>query len=165
MARASRERGAYLVLGGVRPAQGQVFPHRHGEEGGLLEHDPDPLAQRVQPDVPDVPTVDGDPAGGDVVEPGHQGQQAGLAAAGGTDDGQRLTGLDGQLDAAQHRRSLRVSEPHPVEVQRPAPPRVVGAGQRHRAQPVHDRRAGVEDLVDPVRRGDRLLRVGDDPGQ
>lgn len=159
------ERGAYLVLVGVRPAQGEVLPDRHGEEGGLLEGDPDPAAQRVELDVADVPAVEGDPPGGDVVQPGHQRQQGRLAAAGGADDGQRLAGLDGQLDAPEHRCALRVAEPDLVEAERIAPAGAGSTAQRHRRRAVDDRGPGVEHLVDPVCRGHRLLRGGDDPGE
>ena len=96
-------RGDDLLVGGVRPAVGDVGPHRVGEQEAVLHDQPDRGAQRVARHVRDVVPADADRAALRIVEPGQQQGQGGLARAGRADHGDRLARLDPEGHAAQHR--------------------------------------------------------------
>ena len=91
-------------VGGVGPAEGEVLPDAHREQRRVLEGGGDDAAQLGQRQVADVDAVDGDPAGGDVVEPADQRGQRRLARAGGPDQRDRLAGGDVEVDAVEHGR-------------------------------------------------------------
>ncbi len=99
-----------LLLGGVGPAEGDVLADGGGEEGRLLQHDPDLLAQRLQRHVADVVAVDGDAAVGGVIEARDQVDDRGLARAGRAQQGDHLAGLGLQRDVVQHLMVAEVGE-------------------------------------------------------
>ena len=83
-----------LVGGSPGPAVADGLHDAGGEEEHVLLHHADIPPQALLGHVPDVVAVDGDAALPHVVEPGDQVAQGGLAAAGGTHDGDGLPGLD-----------------------------------------------------------------------
>ena len=85
-----------LLVGRVRPAVGDVGPHRVGEQEALLHDQPDRGAQGVTGHVGDVVPADPDRAGLRVVEPRQQQREGGLARPGRADHGDRLARLDSQ---------------------------------------------------------------------
>ena len=144
--------GFHLGVGGVRPAVGDVLADGAAEQGGLLQDDADLPAQRLQRHVADVDAVDGDAAGGGVVEARDQVDDRALARSGGADDGQGLGRPGAEAHLAQHRRpDPEVAERHPLERQPLAERR-----QRRRSGLLLDLRLGVEDLEDPFGAGRRL---------
>src|SRR5439155_22485138 len=107
--------------------------------------------------------VDGDTARGDVVEPGHERGQRRLAGPGDAGDGERLAGVEVEVDALQDGGlGVRVGERDVLE---PDVTRRVRRRDRDRVRTVHNGRLGVEDIVDAVCGGHRLLAVGDDPAE
>ena len=89
-----------LLVGRVRPAVGDVGPHRVGEQEALLHDQPDRGAQGVTGHVGDVVPADPDRAGLRVVEPRQQQGEGGLAGSGRSDHGDRLARFDSQRQAA-----------------------------------------------------------------
>ena len=89
----SLRRRLNLLLAGVHGAVGDVVADGGGEEEHVLLDGADGLPQGGEGGVADVYAVDGDGAGGDVVEAGHEADDGGLAAAGGAHEGDDLTGL------------------------------------------------------------------------
>lgn len=81
--------------------EAQVVGDGGMEEVGLLGDHADRPGQGVEVQVADVGPVERDPAAGDVVEPGHEITERGLAGAGGADDRQAGARGDGQVDGAQ----------------------------------------------------------------
>ena len=144
--------GLHLGVGGVRPAVGDVLADGAAEQGGLLQHDADLPAQRLQRGVADVGAVDGDAAGGDVVEARDQVDDRALARPGRADDRQGLGGSGAKAHLAQHRGAdPEVAERHPLECQPFAEGR-----QRGGARLLPHLRLGVQDLEDPLGAGGRL---------
>ena len=148
-----RLRGAggrlHVGVGRVRPAVGDVLTDGAAEQGGLLQHDADLPPQRLQRDAADVGAVDGDAAGGDVIEARDQVDDRALAGPGRADDGQRLGGSGAEAHLAQHRRAdPEVAEGHPLERQPFAQRR-----QRGGAGLLLHLRLGVQDLEDPLGAG------------
>ena len=92
-------------LGVGQPADAQpeleVLAHRHVRiERVALEHHGDVAV--LGRDVVHDPPVDADGAGGDLLEPGDQAEDGGLAAAGRTDQHQELVILDVQIEVVDH---------------------------------------------------------------
>ena len=82
-------------------AEGDVLAHRHRrvERVGLEHHGDVAVLGRHRVDQA---VADADLAGGDALEPGDHGEQGGLAAARGADQGDELAGLRFEVDALQH---------------------------------------------------------------
>lgn len=105
-----------LVLGGVRVSVRDIGADRVGEEEAVFRYEADGGPQRVLGELADVVAADQDGALRHVVEAGQQQGDGGLPAAGGTDDGDGLTGLDGQREPVEDRPLGVVPEPHVVEL-------------------------------------------------
>jgi hypothetical protein len=102
-----------LRLCGLRVAEGDVLPHRLGEQKRLLRHHP-----HASPELPEVQLPDVYPAYQDrtfvrVVEARDKGEQRGLTAPRRPDHGHRLAGLDLEGDAVQDGLSIAVREVDP----------------------------------------------------
>src|SRR6478735_8430302 len=78
------------------------------EEVGLLGDHTHGSCQGVEVQIAYIDPVERDPAGGDVVEPGHQIAERGLAGPGRSDYRQAAPGRDGHIDAAEGRAALLV---------------------------------------------------------
>ena len=110
------QRGPQLLVGGVRVAVPQVAGHRSGEQVGPLRDQPDPPPQLLRFQVAHVDAVDPDRALAGVEQPGHHGDERGLAGPGAADDGRGLPGGGGQADPPQHRLGRSgIAETDPVE--------------------------------------------------
>mgnify|MGYP000706986087 CR=1 FL=1 len=90
-----------LLTGGTGLAVGDVVRHRAAEQIHVLLDDADVLTQALEGDVLDVLPVDEDAAAGHIVEAGDKVAQGRLAAAGGADQRQSLTGFDVEADVVQ----------------------------------------------------------------
>ncbi len=93
--------GLYLVSRRVRAAVGDVGRHRVGEEEALLEDDPDPAPERLEGEPADVVAVDANRTGAGVVEARHEHGGRRLPAPGRADEGDRLAGLDAEIEAGE----------------------------------------------------------------
>ena len=108
-----------LLLAGVHGAVGDVVADGGGEEEHVLLDGADGLPQGGEGGVPDVYAVDGDGAGGDVVEAGHEVDDGGLAAAGGAHEGDHLTGLRLQVHTLEDGANGVVAEGDALEADVP----------------------------------------------
>ena len=140
--------GEDLLLGGVRPAVGDVVPDGAAEEPGVLEHHADPAAQVVAAHRGDVHPVEGDPPGVQLVEAHDQVDQRGLAGAGRPDDGHRVPRLGDQRQVVDQRLVRLVPEGDVLELDPPV--RVGDPGRRGRVGALL---VGVEHREDPLGRG------------
>ena len=152
-ARAARRRRLHLGVGRAEPAVADVVADRRREQQRLLRHDADLAAQRGQRDVADVDAVDGDPPGGDVVEPGEQVEHRRLAGAGLADERDLLAAAHHDVDAVERDRARpRGSSDAPSSrSSRWNGASVDGAG------PLGDVGLGVEHLERPADADDRVL--------
>ena len=107
--------GEDVLFGGVGTPVGDVVADRPLEEPGVLQHHPDLGAQVLAPQPGDVDAVEGDAPGVEVVEPHDEVDQRGLAGAGRSDDGNRLTRLDAEAHVLDQRLVLLVPEGHILE--------------------------------------------------
>lgn len=105
-----------LLLGGPRVSEGDVGADRVREEEAFLGDEPDGGAQRLLGQLADVVAADQDGSVRHVVEARQQEREGGLAAAGRTDDGDGLTGLDREREAVEHRTVVLVAEADVVEL-------------------------------------------------
>ena len=110
-------RGDHLVVAGVRAAVADVFHGVEREDHGILRHDADRAAQRLQRQVTHVHAVEADAAGLRIVEAQQQLEQGGLAGAGRADHGHRLAGADIEREMRQGGfvQARRIGEGHVVE--------------------------------------------------
>ena len=105
-----------FVAGRFIPPQ-KVFPDCAGEQGVLLEHHGDGVAQVFQAVVPHIPTAHQHPAGGDVVQAGDQLHQGGLGRTGAPQNAHCRAGGDGEVDIGEDQIVLFsiIAEVHMVE--------------------------------------------------
>ena len=102
---------------GLRLAEGDVLADGAAEQGGLLQHDADLRAQRIERHIAQVVPVDGDAAFGRIVEARQQVDDGGLAGAGGAEQRNRLAGLGFKGDILQHRvAAAEIAEGHVLEL-------------------------------------------------
>ena len=106
----------HLFHGSAGAAVADILENGVGKQKHILLHDANVLVDGVLGHIPDILAVDGDGAAGDLVEPGNQLAQGGLAAAGGTDDGDGLAGLHIQADAVEHIQVAIVGEDHVADL-------------------------------------------------
>ena len=92
----SRDDPHDLVIRGIDTAIADVLHRVGGEDDGVLRHDPDRIAQRVEVEFPDFHAVQRDSPFLRVVEAQQQLEECRLARAGGPDNGDRLPGLHRQ---------------------------------------------------------------------
>ncbi len=102
-----------LLVGGIRPAVGDVLGDRPREQEHVLRDIAHRAAQRVPVEVAHVPAVEQHLARPRVVEPQDEPQQRGLARPGGAHDRMRLPGGDDQVHPAQDVGALAVAGTHP----------------------------------------------------
>jgi hypothetical protein len=76
-------------------------PNGPTEKRGILRYNADLAPELGQREIPDVDTIQHDPAPIHVPEPRQQRDQGRLAAAGWTDQSQRLAGSAAELDVFQ----------------------------------------------------------------
>jgi hypothetical protein len=138
--------------GGLVGAVRDVLRDGAAEQPGVLQHHAHVLAQFLARHAGDVHTVQGDPPAGHVVEPHQQIDQGGLARPGRPDDGHGLSGQDGQRQVVDQRLVRQVAEGHVLERDPPGDPR-----RQHRPGGVGALLGGVEELEDPLGRGDAGL--------
>ena len=95
-----------LLRGGVGPAESDVGGDGVGEEERLVEHQRDGLAQGCRVEVVDIDRRSvgrqGDLSLSRAVEAREQECECGLSRTRVADDGHRLTGRDGQVQAGEH---------------------------------------------------------------
>ena len=106
----------YLLVGGLGPAVADVLPDGPGEHEHILLYHADVPAQAALLYIPHVNAVHLHAAGADVVKPGQQLAQGGLAAPGGAHHRQALPRLDVQVDVLQHLHAVAVVKAHVVVV-------------------------------------------------
>ena len=92
----------HLLLRGVRAAPEKVLPNGPGEEHIVLQHHADAVPELLQGIVPNIQPVQQDRASGDVIEPGDQIDQRGLARPRAAHDGHKLAGLHGEADLREY---------------------------------------------------------------
>ena len=95
----------HVVIAGIGPAIDDVVAHRPVQQRGVLGDHADIGAQGFLRHIVDVDTVDGDPAGFDVIEPQQQVDERRLAGAGPADQADLLARPDRQVEIADHRYS------------------------------------------------------------
>ena len=108
-------------------------------------------------DVANVDAVDPHRALVHVVEAGEQQSDGRLPRSGGADERDRLAGLDGQREVAQHRLRVQVAERDVVEAQLTA-----GRRERDRIGLLLHERGAVEQVGDPLGAGAGELADGQD---
>ena len=142
-----------LFLGGVRTAPEKVFPDGSGEEHVGLKDHADAAAQLLQGVVPHVHPVHQNRAAGDVVEPGDEVDQGGLAGAGTAHNGHKGTGLYGEADVGEH--VVAGAGGHIFEGDVLKLHLTLGGGERLLlgVRLIFHRRLGVEHFVDAVGTG------------
>ncbi len=134
-----------LVLGGVRPAEGDVLADGAPEQHGLLKHDTDVGPQALQAYIAHIGAVDAHRSGRDVVEAGDQVEHRRLAGPGRAQQGDGLPRFGHETDVVEHHGLLaHVAEADVVELH-PA----LDAFQIAGAGPVLDLDLGVDDLERP----------------
>ena len=95
---------------GVLYAIADVVADVGAEQVNILVDDAHVVTEGLEGEFPDVLAVDGDLAVGNVVEPGQQVDDGGLAAAGGAEYGGDPTRFGFEVDIAQRRRAIRVGD-------------------------------------------------------
>ena len=138
---------------------GDVVGHRGVEQKGFLLHQTHVMAQGGESHVPHILAVDGDPPGGDVVEPRDQAGDGRLAGPGGPDDAQGLARSDLEGDVVENLLAGVIAEVHVLEAQHALARREIGG-----ARLVGDLGLQVEDLEQASARGRRPRRRGEDHG-
>ena len=145
-----------LLGAGRRTAVGDVGGDGVGEQEAVLEDHADLRAQVGQPQRAHVHSADPQGSVVHVVEAGDEHGQGRLARTGPADDGQRLAGLDVQIQPAQHRLGSGVAEPDVGEAQ---PQRAVR--QLPGVLGIDDGGGGVDHLQHPLHPGPGLLADGE----
>ena len=147
----------HLVAWGLGPSEGDVVVERAGEQERLVRHLADVGAEAGEGEVAYVVAVDEDRSAVDVVEAWEESGHGGLAASGPAHDGNRLAGLDDQVEAIQDCGRLPVRGPGVPERDVPELDPSPGGGEGSGPGPVDYRRLLVQDLVDAQGRGCRPL--------
>ncbi len=144
-----------LLVGGVRPAVGDVRAEGVGEEERVLEDHADPRPQRCERDVAHVGAADADGAGVHVVEAGDQQGHRALARAAGADQGDGLARLHPEGESLEHRLAGDVAERDVLDLEGPGP-----GAQVHGVGPVGHLWVGVQHLGQALDAGPGLLAEG-----
>ena len=156
--------GDDLFVGGVGTPVRDVVADGDGEQEGLVEDHADVGPQARQGEVAHVVAVDEDGALGDVVEAGHEPGHGRLAAAGPSDQGNRLTRAQMEVEVGEH-----VGVPAVFDREGDPAGRAIGEGdvveadvagavdEVDRAGPIDDGGLLVEDLVDALGRSGGTL--------
>ena len=150
-------RGLYLRRRRLRRAVRDVVRDRVVEQHGLLRHDADLRAQRLQRDLANVAPIDRNRAAADVVKPRDQVHERGLAGAAAADDRHHLSRRHRQRDVAENRPRMHVlvRKADVAELDRPRERR-----QRHGVRRLRHLGVRVEHLEDALGCRNRLLQVG-----
>ena len=91
-----------FVHGCIGLSVADILKNRIRKEEDILLHNADAFVDALLGHIPDVQSVNPDGTGGNIVKPGNQLAQGGLAAAGRTYNGDGLTGLNLQIHFPQH---------------------------------------------------------------
>ena len=153
--------GVQLLVGGVRAAVADVGAEGVREQEAVLRHQSDERPQGVQGQLAHVVAADPHGARRHVVEAGQQQRDGGLARPGGAHHGERLAGRDAQGEVLEHRPLRVVAEADRVELD-------ARLGVRRQFRGVRClgyQRPGVDQLVDPLDPGPRLLAHGEHHGE
>ena len=105
-----------LLHRGVGLAVADVLENGVGEKEHVLLDDADVLVDGALGHIPDIVAIELDGTLGDLVEPGDQLAEGGLAAAGGADDGDGLAGLHMQAHAPEHIQLAVIGEGHILHI-------------------------------------------------
>ena len=139
-----------LGIGGVGPAEADVFARGGGEHHRILRHQRDARAHLARIGRPDRHAVERDRAGRRIVEPQQQMKQRALAGAGGADDRDLLAGAHRERNAVdrQRIRPRRIGEADIVETD------IAARRHRQRARRCRrrDRRLDAQNFEQPFRR-------------
>ena len=108
-------RRGHLGRVGVGSAEGDVVANRAGEEEAFLRDDPELAPQRRLRDVPEVDSVDRDPPFARVVEAREELRDRRLPGAGVSDERDRRSRRDVEVDAVQDLGPVAVAEAHVLE--------------------------------------------------
>lgn len=101
-----------LRLRGLRVPPEQAIPQGPGKEHTGLGHKGDGLPQLGQGIGPDILAPHQQLPAGNIVEPGNQGCQGGLAGAGGPDDPHGLARWNGEAQVLEEQGTVRVGKVH-----------------------------------------------------
>ena len=140
-----------LLHGGVGLAVADVLENGVGKEEHILLDDADVLVDGPLGHVPDVVAVELDGAVGDLIEPGDQLAEGGLAAAGGADDGDGLAGLHMQAHAPQDVQLAVIGEGHILHIDGTA-----HILQLHGIGLILEGRLRAHDVHEPVQTGEAV---------
>ena len=149
-----------VFAGDVGTTEGDVRRNGVAEEKRFLKHNADLPTEGGDVELAEVVTVDEDPPGGGVVEPGDQGEERGLARSGLPQQGDPLPGLNLERQLLQHRRVGLIVERDRVELDR-SRESGVGEGLGRRG----DFDWCVEDLEHPAGGTETLLHAVGDVGE
>jgi len=158
--------GDHLFARGVRAAEQQVAVDGVVEEHRVLGDDGDVAAQVGEAHRAHVVAVDGDPAGGGLVEAGNEVGEGGLAGAAGADEGADRAGGNRGGEAVQDGLAGLVGEGHALEGDVTVEPADgdgrgrVGDGERlveHDLKPVERAEAALQLVVQRAELFDRLV--------
>lgn len=105
----------HFPIVGFQTAIPYVVSYRPGEDVGILQHKSDFSSDRLLVKLPDILSVDQDPARLNIVKPGQQVDNRRLARARRSDEGDRPARLRMQRYVLEHDRIRIVAEVHPVE--------------------------------------------------
>src|SRR5262249_38331859 len=95
--------GDHLLVRGVWAGVCDVVANSALEQPGVLQHHADALAQVGSPHLSDVDAVERDASRVELVEAHDEVDEGGLAGAGGSDDRDRLSWVDGQGEVLDER--------------------------------------------------------------
>jgi hypothetical protein len=146
----------------TKRAIGDVIRDRVIKQHGLLGHDADLRPQRLEGHLPNVPTVDVNPACAHIEEPRDQIYQGRLPCSAAPDDRHHLPRRHRERQVPENRPRVRifVRETHVTELNRRRKRRQRIGGDRFRHFGV-----GVHHLEDAIGRRDRLLQIGIDAAE
>ena len=149
----------HLFVGGIQPAVADILADGAGEQVRRLQNDPNPRLNRIklQPGIILADEADRAPRG--LVEATDQVDDRRLASTGRTDQRNRLTALDLEVQARQHRFVFFVSKVHVIELDFTSDRPWIGG-----ALSICHLWLGVDQRKDPLGRGDCILRRSPHPG-
>lgn len=108
--------GDYLLVGGVRLAHDDIVADSSGFQPGFLKHHAVAFTQAAARYIPDIAALHADGTAVYVVEAHEQVDYRGLSAAGGTYDGNALTGLYCKAEVLDELSVRDIGEGHVVQL-------------------------------------------------
>ena len=150
----------HFFVCGIRSSKSDVVTNRAAEQIGLLQHDPDLFAQRIDRHVAQVGAIDQNLAAGRIVEARQQVNDRRLAAARHPQQSDRLPRLRLDVDMAQDRNATGITEGDVLELDV-----ALNRRQRPGIRLVGDVALGIEDFEDTTGRGRGLRHLSNDHAQ